>query len=260
MNAEKSALADVLGTDASTASYEELLSTEMIVVAGSDIMINNTVLGIKIRQAALNGAKLVVINDRHTLLDEIATVSVHADSTDILLQIEKAVAQNSKAVTDEHKAALAGFEVSADAQKIADMYTAAKTAMIVYNQGELSYDGALSLVNTAVMAGHVNRPRTGIIQMKKNANSQGLVDLGICTDKAELLEKIENGTVKGIMSFGENICDIDLSKLEFVVVQDVNMSDMAKMADVVLPGASFAESEGSYTNSERRIQKSRKFL
>ena len=260
MNAEKSALADVLGTDASTASYEELLSTEMIVVAGSDIMINNTVLGIKIRQAALNGAKLVVINDRHTLLDEIATVSVHADSTDILLQIEKAVAQNSKAVTDEHKAALAGFEVSADAQKIADMYTAAKTAMIVYNQGELSYEGALSLVNTAVMAGHVNRPRTGIIQMKKNANSQGLVDLGICTDKAELLEKIENGTVKGIMSFGENICDIDLSKLEFVVVQDVNMSDMAKIADVVLPGASFAESEGSYTNSERRIQKSRKAL
>lgn len=128
MNADRSALADVLGTDASTASYEELLSTEMIVVAGSDIMINNTVLGIKIRQAALNGAKLVVINDRHTLLDEIATVSVHADSTDILLQIEKAVAQNSKAVTDEHKAALAGFEVSADAQKIADMYTAAKTA------------------------------------------------------------------------------------------------------------------------------------
>ena len=74
-------------------------------------------------------------------------------STDILLQIEKAVAQSSKAVTDEHKAALAGVEVSADAQKIADMYTAAKTAMIVYNQGELSYDGALSLVNTAVMAG-----------------------------------------------------------------------------------------------------------
>lgn len=62
------------------------------------------------------------------------------------------------------------------------------------------------------------------------------------------------------MSFGENICDVDLSKLEFVVVQDVNMSDMAKIADVVLPGASFAESEGSYTNSERRIQKSRKAL
>jgi len=260
MNAEKSALADVLGTDASTSSYEELLSTEMIIVAGSDIMINNTIIGIKIRQAALDGAKLVVINDKHTLLDEIATISVHTDSTDFLLQIEKAVAQNSKLATEAHKAALAGIEISQEAQKIADMYTGAKTAMTVYNQGELSYDGALSLVNTAVMAGHVNRPRSGIIQMKKNANSQGLVDLGICTDKAELLEKIENGTIKGIISFGENICDVDLSKLELVVVQDINMSDMAKMAHIVLPGASFAESEGSYTNAERRIQRSRKAL
>lgn len=260
MNSDKSAVAEILGTDASTASYEELLSTEVIVVAGSDIMANNTIVGIKIRQAVMDGAKLIVINDKETLLDEIATISVRTDSTDVLLQVEKAVAAKSKLKADEHKALLDSVQVSTQAQKIADMYADAKTAMIVYNQGELSYDGALSLVNTAVLAGHVNRPRTGIIQLKKNANSQGLIDLGICTDKEALCEQIANGTIKGIMSFGENFCDADLSKLEFVVVQDINMSDMAKIASIVLPGASFAESEGSYTNAERRIQKTRKAL
>ena len=45
-----------------------------------------------------------------------------------------------------------------------------------------------------------------------------------------------------------------LKALDFLVVQDIFMSDTAKMADVVLPGASFAEKTGTFTNAERRIQ------
>ncbi len=260
LNTNKSAVAEVLGTDASTSSYDELLSAEVIITAGSNIMANNTIVGLKIRQAVMNGAKLVVINDKKTLLDEIAEISIITENTDILRQIEKSVAEKSKLDVSSHKTTLSDVKVSEEARQIADMYFHAKTAMIVYAQGELSYDGALSLVNTAVMAGHVNRPRSGIIQLKKNANSQGLVDLEICTDRDDLIEKIQNGTVKGLISFGENIENIDLSTLEFVIVQDINMSDIAKNADIVLPGASFAESEGTYTNAERRIQKTRKAL
>ncbi|MFA5901783.1 MAG: formate dehydrogenase subunit alpha [Hyphomicrobium sp.] len=45
-----------------------------------------------------------------------------------------------------------------------------------------------------------------------------------------------------------------LSNLEFLVVQDIFMSDTAKLADVVLPAAAFAEKEGTFTNTERRVQ------
>ena len=45
-----------------------------------------------------------------------------------------------------------------------------------------------------------------------------------------------------------------IESLDFLVVQDIFMSETAKMADVVLPGASFAEKTGTFTNAERRIQ------
>lgn len=45
-----------------------------------------------------------------------------------------------------------------------------------------------------------------------------------------------------------------LESLDFLVVQDIFMSETAKLADVVLPGASFAEKSGTFTNAERRVQ------
>jgi predicted molibdopterin-dependent oxidoreductase YjgC len=45
-----------------------------------------------------------------------------------------------------------------------------------------------------------------------------------------------------------------LSNLDFLVVQDIFMSETAKLADVVLPAAAFAEKEGTFTNTERRVQ------
>jgi predicted molibdopterin-dependent oxidoreductase YjgC len=49
-----------------------------------------------------------------------------------------------------------------------------------------------------------------------------------------------------------------LKKLEFLVVQDIFLTETAKLADVVLPALSWAEKDGSFTNMERRIQRLRK--
>ena len=49
-----------------------------------------------------------------------------------------------------------------------------------------------------------------------------------------------------------------LEKADFVVVQDIFLTDTAKMADVVLPAACFAEKDGTFTNTERRVQRVRK--
>lgn len=71
------------------------------------------------------------------------------------------------------------------------------------------------------------------------------------------------GKMKGFYVVGEdpltsdpNITEVreGLEKLEFLVVHEIYMSPTAQMADVVLPGASFAEKTGTFTNSERRVQ------
>jgi predicted molibdopterin-dependent oxidoreductase YjgC len=51
-----------------------------------------------------------------------------------------------------------------------------------------------------------------------------------------------------------------LKKLEFLVVQDIFLSETAQLADVVLPAASFAEKDGTVTNTERRVQRVRKAI
>lgn len=74
------------------------------------------------------------------------------------------------------------------------------------------------------------------------------------------------GKIKGLYVVGENPVISDpnsnevkaaLDSLEFLVVQDIFMTETAKLANVVLPAASFAEKEGTFTNTERRIQRVR---
>ena len=71
------------------------------------------------------------------------------------------------------------------------------------------------------------------------------------------------GDVKALYVFGENPVMSDpnqhhvieaLEKLDFVVVQDIVMTETAKYADVVLPGFSFLEKDGTASNTERRVQ------
>ena len=77
----------------------------------------------------------------------------------------------------------------------------------------------------------------------------------------------EGSPVRGMYIMGENpiISDPDVShaetwfrELEFLAVQDLFLTETARYADVVLPGASFAEKDGTYVNTERRIQLAKK--
>ena len=85
----------------------------------------------------------------------------------------------------------------------------------------------------------------------------------------EMLHGAEDGSIRGMYVMGENpfLSDPnvnrvkkDLEALEFLVVQDIFLSETARYADVVLPAASFAEKDGTFTNTERRVQLLRKVL
>ena len=77
------------------------------------------------------------------------------------------------------------------------------------------------------------------------------------------------GRIKAIYIMGENpmMSDPDirsveaaLGKLELLVVQDIFLTETARLAHVVLAGASFAEKDGTFTNTERRVQRVRKAI
>jgi formate dehydrogenase alpha subunit len=80
----------------------------------------------------------------------------------------------------------------------------------------------------------------------------------------EIITALGEGKVRGLYIMGENpmISDPDqnhvrkcLEKAEFLVVQDLFLTETAAYADVVLPGASFAEKDGTFTNTERRCER-----
>jgi formate dehydrogenase major subunit/formate dehydrogenase alpha subunit len=82
----------------------------------------------------------------------------------------------------------------------------------------------------------------------------------------EMVPKAHDGDIKALYIIGENplMSDPDLNHaeksfkhLDFLVVQDIFMTETAQLADVVLPSACFAEKEGTFSNTERRVQRVR---
>jgi formate dehydrogenase major subunit/formate dehydrogenase alpha subunit len=83
----------------------------------------------------------------------------------------------------------------------------------------------------------------------------------------EMLPGISEGKIKALYIIGENpvISEADvehalnpLGELEFLVVQDLFLTETGKLADVVLPASSFAEKDGTFTNTERRVLRVRR--
>jgi len=85
----------------------------------------------------------------------------------------------------------------------------------------------------------------------------------------EMMKEAHEGRLKAMVIIGENpmVSDPDLKharkslgKLDFLVVQDIFMTETARLAHVVLPSASFAEKDGTFTNTERKVQRVRKAI
>ena len=92
-------------------------------------------------------------------------------------------------------------------------------------------------------------------------------EVGLTT--MEMVDAAEQGGIKGYMIMGENpmMSEPDLQHarhvmkdLDFVLVQDIFMNETAEYADIIFPASSFAEKDGTFTNSDRRVQLIRKAI
>jgi formate dehydrogenase alpha subunit len=94
-------------------------------------------------------------------------------------------------------------------------------------------------------------------------------DLNVGLTVTEMINAAGDGRLRAMYVMGENpmVADPDinharhcLEQIEFLVVQDIFLSETAQLAHVVLPGASFAEKDGTFTGTDRRIQRVRKAI
>ena len=161
----------------------------------------------------------------------------------------------------------------AEIEKAARAFAQAKKAMILIGSGLWSHlppkDIAMAASNLALITGHLGKESSGILFLLDKCNAQGAIDIGGCAKEGgwglkHLIQNAEEGRLKAVYITGENplVTYPDAGQLKktfenlpCLIVQDLFMTETAKMAHVVLPASAFVEKSGTYTNLERRVQK-----
>jgi len=284
-------LAKSLGVPASSATILDIQKSDLILAIKTDIYETHPVVGFEINMAVKNkGAKLQIISDKRGKLSRLpgATLLLNRPGSDVALlnAVAKVMIDESLTVnqpTPELSAALqdatpekasAVCGVTADAiRELARAYAAADKAMILFTTG-LSYPGAdaqlaHAAANLAILGGKLGKAGSGVLALQEKNNSQGALDVGFVPaqggfDAQQILSGCTSGSVKALFIAGENPAvsypgqasvQKALDSVEFLAVADLFLTETAQLADVVLPVCSFAEKDGTFTSTDRRVQK-----
>lgn len=322
-------LATVFGAGGGTSSYAEVENTDVIILWGSNAREAHPIYFHHILQGVRNGAKLFVVDPRRTASAEWADIwlglNVGSDvglSNTIAREIIHAGLANKEFIvcstsgfdeyansveewTLERGSQVTGVPVDA-IRELAHAFAKAGRAQLCWTLGITEHhngvDNVLSLINLALLCGHVGRTGSGLNPLRGQNNVQGGGDMGALPNKlpgfqdvaddvarekfnrdwgctipaksgwnlTEMFEAMERGELRALYVIGENPAQSEadgthathlLENLDFLIVQDIFLTKTAELADVVFPGsASWCESEGTVTNSERRVQRVRKAL
>jgi formate dehydrogenase major subunit len=310
-----------------TSSYQEMEETDCVLLWGSNARETHPIFFHHVLKGLKRGARMFAVDPRRTSSAEWADVWVGLDvGTDIALanavgrEIIAAGLVNQDFVTHatdgfeaykaavepwtlERASAITGVPVHV-IREMAHAYAKAPRAMMCWTLGitehHTAVDNVLSLINLALLTGHVGRWGSGINPLRGQNNVQGGGDMGALPDRlpgfqhvendevrarfdrawgvqvpsrrgwhlSDMFDAMERGDLNAVYVIGENPVQSEadqhraarlIGKLDFLVVQDLFMTDTAAMADVVFPAAAGAfESEGTVTSSERRVQRSRR--
>jgi len=313
-----------LGTSAMSNSIAEMENLEVFIVTGSNTTETHPVIANFLKRAVRqNGAKLIVVDPRRIDLVNFSTLWLQqSPGTDVAVfqamahVIVKEGLYNPNFIgertegfndyiesldeyTPEWAESISGVPAES-IREAARIYANAGRAAIYWGMGisqsTHGSDNTLSLVNLALMCGHVGRSGTGLNPLRGQNNVQGCSDVGALpnvytayqpvSDPAirerfekewskslnpvpgltatEIIDASLSGGVRAMFIMGENPMMSEpnlnhtrhsLEQLEFMVCQDIFINETGVMADVFLPATSFAEKDGTFTNTDRRVQR-----
>jgi formate dehydrogenase major subunit len=321
------AMKKMLGTGASTNSFDDIELAASFLIVGANPLENHPVVGARIRQQVRRGAALVVIDPRRTGLAEIADVHLalrpgtnvpmlnalaHVliaerliDAGFIAARVDDVDALSDFVSTWTPERAAAICDVPADLiRQAARLYAQRKPAMCFHGLGMTEHvqgtEGVMALINLALLTGNIGRPGTGINPLRGQNNVQGAAHMGCdpailtgsvpIADARErvaqvwgatppatrglnvlgMIDAARDGRLKALYVIGYDIFASlanmhesaqALANLELLIVQDLFLNETAKgFAHVFLPAVSSFEKDGTFMNSERRIQRLRRSL
>ena len=323
-------LATVFGAGGGTSSYEEIEHTDLILLWGSNARAAHPIFFHHALKGIHDGAQLIVVDPRRTESAEWGDLWLGIDvGSDIALS--NTIACEIIASDLQHhtfiESATLGFEgyresvmdwtlergervtgVPAEIiREVAHAFAKADRAMICWTLGITEHhnavDNVVSLINLALLTGHVGTYGSGVNPLRGQNNVQGGGDMGAIPNKlpgfqdieqdaqarakfeaawgvpitakygftlTEMFEAMERKELTAAYVIGENPASSEADKthtvelledLDCLIVQDLFLTRTAELADVVFPASNAAfESEGTVTNSERRVQRVRPAL
>lgn len=315
-----------IGSSAMSNSIAEMEDLDTFIVTGSNTTETHPVISNFLKRAVRkNGAKLIVIDPRKIEMIGFATlwlqqkpgtdVAVFQAMAHVIVKEQlydkdfiaartegfNEYLESLKSFTPEWAEEVSGVPAK-DIREAARLYSNAERGAIYWGMGisqsTHGTDNTISLVNLALMCGHMGKAGTGVNPLRGQNNVQGCSDSGglpnVYTayqgvNDPKVKEKFEKywgtklspdpgltatemitgaaeKTIRGMFVLGENPMISEpnqnhsrhaLEQLEFLVCQDIFINETGEMADVILPATSFAEKDGTFTNTDRRIQRCR---
>ncbi|MCO5194810.1 MAG: NADH-quinone oxidoreductase subunit NuoG [Anaerolineae bacterium] len=241
---------------ASGSNLGDLGKGDTIVVIATDLHEEVPIWWLRVKQASERGARLIVLNVRETRLDKHASFVMHYAPGQAI--------------------AVAGNLLEHD-EEVATAVRDADNLVIFYGYEGLSYDEtdalARTLGNLLLETEHVGRPNNGLIAVWPRNNTQGVWDMAVHPgltpgyradrnpglDANAIYAGAESGDITALYIVGADPVGDGLmpgrGALDFMVVQELFLTETAQLADVVLPAQSWLERDGTFTNGERRVQR-----
>ncbi len=270
-------------------NLKDLGAGDVIVVVAGDLHEEAPVWWLRAAAAARRGAELIVISGRETRLDVEASQSIRcaygeevAALNAMLGSLPRTAVKPGESIEGMAEAITQAKEFTADAALKAAAKTIAGAENVVIFTGSEGLSAAASRelaqasANLLAATGHVGRANNGLIIVWPSANGQGAADMGFDPNFGpgyqpvdqpgrsyeELFAALAADELKVLVIAGADPVYDDLAAEEairktkgFIVVQEMFLTETAKLADVVLPVQSAAEREGTYTSGERRVQR-----
>ena len=316
------------GTGAATNSVVDMQYTDCMMVIGANPTDAHPVTGAKMKQQAMKGKTLIVIDPRKTELVKYAQFHLQLrPGTNVALlnmmlyyiirenlEDKDFIAARTEGY-DEFKQSILQLDIdglekitSVDrdlVRKAAIAYASAPNAMSFHGLGVTEHSQGtytvMLIADLAMITGNIGRRGVGVNPLRGQNNVQGAADMGcqpyqgagyLDVTNPEIHKMYEefyqaklplhvgykipqmydaalNNKLKAIWVIGEDMAQTDpnthhvlaaLKNLDLFVVQELFMTETAKLATVILPGASFLEKSGTFTNGERRIQRVNKVV